>query len=186
MNPAEKHLILGGARSGKSRFAEEEARRHQGSVCVMATAQGLDTEMKARIARHRADRPPDWQTVEVPLALSQRLPEYSTPQTLVIVDCLTLWISNHLCSASAFPCREWEAERDALLRVLPLLPGPVLLVANEVGLGLVPDTPLGRQFRDEAGFVNQALARICDRVSFVLAGLPLPLKGPSNDRETGL
>jgi adenosylcobinamide kinase / adenosylcobinamide-phosphate guanylyltransferase len=186
VHPAEKHLILGGARSGKSRFAQECARAHCGEVCVVATAEGRDAEMQARIARHQADRPLQWETVEEPLAVTEVLTRLSAPHRLMVVDCLTLWISNHLAKAATFPCPHWEATRDALIDSLPHLPGPVLLVANEVGLGLVPNTPLGRFFRDEAGFVNQALARVCERVQFVVAGLPLCLKAPHHGPKTGL
>jgi adenosylcobinamide kinase/adenosylcobinamide-phosphate guanylyltransferase len=184
-------LILGGARSGKSRYAEQRAHEACAStghaVTVIATAEAGDEEMEARIRRHRADRPASWRTVEAPLALAEALRRAAAPRCCVIVDCLTLWLSNLLfASAEALdglpPGADAESltlfrqERDALLATLPTLPGRVLLVANEVGLGLVPDTPLGRLFRDEAGRLNQAVAALCPRVVFIAAGLPLVLK----------
>ena len=177
------HLILGGARSGKSRYAESLARQDARPVTVVATAQALDAEMAARIARHRLDRPREWRTVETPIALADCLAAEADANRQIIVDCLSLWLSNLLDgasaltdppNASAFP--RLDPERSALLECLPSLPGHIILVANEVGLGLVPDTPLGRFYRDEAGRLNQTLASICDRVTFVAAGLPLALK----------
>ena len=179
-----KTLVLGGARSGKSRYAEEFALGFEGTVYVLATAQALDDEMMARIKRHRADRPVHFLTIEEPVALAATLRRYSQPGNLIIVDCLTLWLTNLISmagvhegvvSGDALPLL--VQERAELLDLLPDLPGDVLLVANEVGLGLVPETPLGRLFRDEAGWLNQAVARVCDKVVFVAAGLPLTLKG---------
>ena len=171
------HLILGGARSGKSRHAEQLARTHGGPVSVIVTAEALDDEMAERIRRHRADRPAAWRTIETPLALADALQREAVDGRVVIVDCLTLWLANLLGDCA--PQREpmLARERDALLALLPSLPGTALLVANETGLGLVPDTPLGRRFRDEAGWLNQAVAQRCDKVTFVAAGLPLALKG---------
>lgn len=177
------HLILGGARSGKSRHAEALATTTGHPVSVIATAEGLDDEMRARIERHRLDRPSGWHTVECPLRLADALSSESAPGRCVIVDCLTLWIANLLgdderqrapASPAAHPAL--VRERAALLAALPRLPGDIILVANEVGLGLVPETPLGRLFRDEAGRLNQAVATLSDRVSFVAAGLALTLK----------
>lgn len=176
-------LILGGARSGKSGEAERRAAASGLAVTVIATAEALDAEMAARIRRHQADRPAGWRTVEAPLALADTLRREAAPARCLIVDCLTLWLTNLLVDADRLPpaagaealppfCRE----RDALLATLPTLPGQVILVANEVGLGLVPETPLGRLFRDEAGRLNQAVAARCARVVFVAAGLPLVLK----------
>ena len=176
-------LILGGARSGKSREAERRAADSGLAVTVIATAEALDAEMAARIRRHQDDRPAGWRTVEAPVALADALRAEAAAERCVIVDCLTLWLSNLLADAHALPAGAtaeelplFRRERDALLAVLPTLPGRILFVANEVGLGLVPETPLGRLFRDEAGRLNQAVAALCPRVVFVAAGLPLVLK----------
>ena len=176
-------LILGGARSGKSREAERRATESGLAVTVIATAEALDAEMAARIRRHQHDRPAGWRTVEAPLALAGALRAEAAADRCVVVDCLTLWLSNLLADAHTLPAGAsaedlplFRRERDALLATLPALPGRIILVANEVGLGLVPETPLGRLFRDEAGRLNQAVAALCSRVVFVAAGLPLVLK----------
>jgi len=166
-------LILGGARSGKSALAERLASSSAREVVYLATAQALDEEMAARIAHHRARRPAQWQCVEAPLALADALRAHARSDTCVLVDCLTLWLSNLL----AQPAAVLERERDALLSTLPQLPGDVLLVSNEVGLGIVPLGELTRRFVDEAGRLHQALGAQCGRVLFVAAGLPLALKG---------
>ncbi len=180
-------LILGGARSGKSTLAEQRASTHGGPVTVIATAEAGDEEMAARIARHRADRPTHWRVIEAPTGLAEALQEAAHADGCVIVDCLTLWLSNLLtrdraslaAPHSADHLAAWQAELEALIDALPALPGQVVLVANEVGLGLVPETPLGRLFRDEAGRLNQTIAAVCDTVTFVAAGLPLTLKSPA-------
>ena len=176
-------LILGGARSGKSREAERRAADSGLAVTVIATAEALDEEMAARIRRHQADRPAGWRTVEAPLALAEALRREAAAERCLIVDCLTLWLSNLLADAHTLPAGATAEdlprfchERDGLLAALPTLPGRIVLVANEVGLGLVPETPLGRLFRDEAGRLNQMVASACRRVVFVAAGLPLVLK----------
>ncbi|AVR90104.1 bifunctional adenosylcobinamide kinase/adenosylcobinamide-phosphate guanylyltransferase [Thauera aromatica] len=176
-------LILGGARSGKSGEAERRAAASGLAVTVIATAEALDDEMAARIRRHRADRPAAWRTVEAPLALAATLRREAAPARCLVVDCLTLWLANLLAGAETLPpgadaeaLPRFRDERAALLAALPALPGRVILVANEVGLGLVPETPLGRLFRDEAGRLNQAVAACCTQVVFVAAGLPLVLK----------
>ena len=176
-------LILGGARSGKSRAAEQRATASGLAVTVIATAEALDAEMAVRIHRHQADRPTHWRTLEVPLELAAALEREAAADRCLIVDCLSLWLSNLLADADSLtPGADAQAlplfrrERDALLACLPSLPGHVILVANEVGLGLVPETALGRLFRDEAGRLNQAVAALCPRVVFVAAGLPLVLK----------
>ena len=178
------HLILGGARSGKSRHAERLAAASGLAVHVIVTAEALDAEMAARIARHQADRPAGWTVHEAHRDLAATLAAVASPARCVVVDCLTLWLANLLNGAEALPpgadasqLPAFARERDALLELIPRLPGRVIFVANEVGLGLVPETPLGRLFRDEAGRVNQAVAARCERVSFVAAGLPLQLKG---------
>jgi adenosylcobinamide kinase/adenosylcobinamide-phosphate guanylyltransferase len=180
-------LILGGARSGKSRYAERRALEAEAggmAVTVIATAEAGDEEMAERIRRHRAERPAHWRTVEAPLALADTLRREAAADRCLIIDCLTLWLANLLVGADALPAAAdaaelpvFRGERDALLATLPTLPGQVLLVANEVGLGLVPETQLGRLFRDEAGRLNQAIAALSSRVVFVAAGLPLVLKG---------
>jgi adenosylcobinamide kinase/adenosylcobinamide-phosphate guanylyltransferase len=169
-----KSLILGGARSGKSRWAERLAEKSGREVVYLATAEAGDTEMTARIADHQARRPSWWQLVEEPLALAAALGAHARDDRCLLVDCLTLWLSNLLC-------REDPAalvrERAALLEALPTLPGELILVSNEVGLGVVPTGELSRRFVDEAGWLHQAVAERCDRVVFAAAGLPLVLKG---------
>jgi adenosylcobinamide kinase/adenosylcobinamide-phosphate guanylyltransferase len=167
-------LILGGARSGKSALAERLARESGNEVVYIATAQAHDAEMAARIAHHRDRRPAHWQCVEEPLALTGALRAYARPDRCVLVDCLTLWLSNLLGDADD---QRLGRECEALLEVLPALPGELLFVSNEVGLGVVPMGELTRRFVDEAGRLHQALAARCERVLFVAAGLPLPLKG---------
>jgi adenosylcobinamide kinase / adenosylcobinamide-phosphate guanylyltransferase len=164
-------LVLGGARSGKSRYAESliEAAASGGTYC--ATAEAGDAEMAARIAAHRARRGSFWQTIEAPLELAAAVAA-AVPERPLLVDCLTLWLSNLL--GARLPVGR---ETDALTAALRQAGGPIVLVANEVGMGLVPQTPLGRRFRDAAGRLNQDMAAIADDVVFVAAGLPLMLKG---------
>lgn len=167
-------LVLGGARSGKSRYAEAlvaGALAPGGAALYLATAAPGDAEMAARIAAHRARRGPHWTTREVPLALADALRREARAERPILVDCLTLWVSN-LMEAGCDVARAGAA----LAALLPSLPGPVVLVANEVGLGIVPDNALARAFRDHAGRLNQAIAAVADRVVFVAAGLPLVLK----------
>lgn len=164
-------LVLGGARSGKSRHAEELVLGSGLEPHYVATGSAGDDEMAERIAHHRARRGPTWTTQEEPLDLPGALHTAAAPERAVLVDCLTLWLSNLM-----FADRDVEAESGALCRLLARLPGPVVLVSNEVGLGLVPETPLGRRFRDAQGRLNQAVAAAVPRVVFVAAGLPLILK----------
>jgi adenosylcobinamide kinase / adenosylcobinamide-phosphate guanylyltransferase len=170
-------LVLGGARSGKSRHAETLIERAADHAVYLATAEARDGEMAARIRHHRERRAArsatDWRTVEEPLALIASLAEMARPDRPILVDCLTLWLSNLLLAG-----RDIAAETAGLVAVLPGLAGKLVLVANEVGLGIVPDNALGRAFRDHAGVLNQAVASIADRVVFVAAGLPLVLKEP--------
>jgi adenosylcobinamide kinase/adenosylcobinamide-phosphate guanylyltransferase len=169
-----KTLILGGARSGKSRLAEQRARHSELDVTCVATATAGDEEMRARIAAHQAQRPQHWRLVEEPLALASAMRSHATAQGLLLVDCLSLWMCNLLSHPD--PDR-WPAERADLLAALPALPGEVLIVSNETGLGVVPMGELSRRYCDESGWLHQELARRCDRVIFIVAGLPQLLKG---------
>lgn len=162
-------LVIGGARSGKSSHAERQARESGLRVTYVATGEAGDEEMGARIAHHRERRPAAWRTVEVPLLLADTLAREAAADACLLVDCLTLWLSNVM-----FARREDEIDR--LLAALPGLPGFILLVSNEVGWGIVPENALARRFRDEQGRLNQRLAAIADRVTLVAAGLPLSLK----------
>lgn len=166
-----KELVLGGARSGKSAYAQRRAAESGLPVTVVATAEAGDAEMAERIAHHRAARPADWRVVEAPRAIAAALRAEAAPGRCLVVDCLTLWLMNVIEDGFA-------AERRALLDLLPDLPGVVLFVANEIGLGIVPLGEETRRFRDEAGRLNQDLAAACERVTLVAAGLPLPLKTP--------
>ena len=163
-------LITGGARSGKSTRAEARARSFAGHPVYIATAEALDGEMEARIARHRARRGTDWIEREVPLNLVSALVA-SDGGGARLVDCLTLWLSNVMHAEL-----NWEGEVNALAATLLNLKSPVVLVTNEVGLGIVPDNALARSFRDAAGIMNQTIAEFADEVEFVVAGLPMKLK----------
>jgi adenosylcobinamide kinase/adenosylcobinamide-phosphate guanylyltransferase len=163
-------LITGGARSGKSTRAEARARSLPGQPVYIATAEALDGEMETRIARHRARRGTDWIEREVPLDLVQALTATDGGGAR-LVDCLTLWLSNMMHAE-----RDWESEIRELAGTLPRLKSPVVLVTNEVGLGIVPDNALARSFRDAAGIMNQIIADVADEVEFVVAGLPMKLK----------
>ena len=167
-------LILGGARSGKSRLAEKLATDSALAVTYIATSQPLDGEMSERVAHHRARRPVEWALIEEPLQLARILRENASAERCLLVDCLTLWLTNLLMLDD--PAR-LSAERDALLDCLSDLPGRLLLVSNETGLGVVPLGELTRRFVDEAGWLHQALAERCERVVFTVAGLPMVLKG---------
>ncbi len=162
-------LVLGGARSGKSRYAESlcAGERH-----YVATAQAFDDEMMARIAQHRADRGKDWQTHEVILDLPEKLAEIDAAGRCVLVDCLTLWLTNLILSGA-----DWQNMAESLSARLNAMKADVVLVSNETGMGIVPDNALSRKFRDAQGTLNQRIARAADKVVFVAAGLPLTLKG---------
>jgi len=164
-------LVLGGARSGKTRIAQQLAEASQETRILIATAQGLDEEMRERIARHRAERDSSWQTQEAPLDLADALRAQAGPERVVVVDCLTLWLSNVMLDG-----RDAVRESKALVDALEAVAGPVVLVSNEVGQGIVPASALGRAFRDEQGRMNQRIAQICDAVVFVAAGCPILLK----------
>ena len=167
-------LVLGGARSGKSAFAEQLVRGSTLRRIYLATATPGDGEMQARIAHHRIRRGDGWITLEEPLELTQTLALKSAHDCVVLVDCLTLWLSNIMHAG-----RDAETETQCLAEWLSHAPHPIVLVSNEIGLGLVPETPLGRRFRDAQGRLNQAVAAAVPNVVFVAAGLPLRLKGQS-------
>ncbi|RBP76554.1 adenosylcobinamide kinase /adenosylcobinamide-phosphate guanylyltransferase [Shewanella putrefaciens] len=202
------HLVLGGARSGKSRYGEALVRQYTAlgfDACYVATAQALDDEMATRIAKHQAGRADDgieWQLFEESLALTALLKRLAKPGRVILVDCLTLWLTNQLLasnlniddepaptewhatdfipSASSISDDEalasWQAEKTAFVDSLAELEGVVVLISNEVGSGIVPLGELSRQFVDEAGWLNQAVAALADNVTLVVAGLPLALK----------
>lgn len=164
-------LVLGGARSGKSHHAEQLAESQPGDCVYLATATVGDAEMAARIALHQARRGRRWHTHEAPLDLTAALAATTSPKAVVLVDCLTLWLSNVL-----FAELDVENQCEQLITALPELAGPVIFVSNEVGLGIVPDNALARRFRDEAGRLNQAVAAAAQSVVFMAAGLPLVMK----------
>ena len=164
-------LVLGGARSGKSAYAQRLAEGAAAERVYCATAEAGDAEMAARIARHRADRGGGWTTFEAPLALAETLRVEARTGRVVLVDCLTLWLANLMGAG-----RDVEAEIDRLIAAIGALAGPAVLVSNEVGLGLVPETRLGRDFRDAQGRANQRAAATCDAVVLVAAGLPTLIK----------
>ncbi len=168
-----KELILGGARSGKSRLAEQRAQESELEVIYFATATAGDGEMNQRIAQHRQSRPQHWGLVEEPLLLPQRLQQEASEQRCLLVDCLTLWVSNLLCEEKP---DYLQSQLDLLVEVLPKLPGTQILVTNEVGMGIVPMGQLSRQFQDYSGILHQRLAEVCDRVTLTVAGLPMQLK----------
>ena len=164
-------LVLGGARSGKSRYAQALAEAARPRRLFIATAEAGDAEMAARIARHQGDRGADWQTREEPLELAAALRAEARQDRAMLVDCVTLWLSNLM-----FAGRDLSAEISILAKEIGVIKGPLILVSNEVGLGIVPESPLGREFRDWQGRTNQELAKVCDVVAFLAAGLPVLLK----------
>ncbi|MGO8832355.1 MAG: bifunctional adenosylcobinamide kinase/adenosylcobinamide-phosphate guanylyltransferase [Roseiarcus sp.] len=164
-------LVLGGARSGKSAYALALAEAAAGERLYLATGSAGDEEMAARIERHRAERGEGWTTLEEPLALGAALRAQARPGRVILVDCLTFWLAN-----ATFADLDLAAETAGLCAAIDALNGPVVLVSNEVGAGVVPATPSGRAFRDWQGRVNQDVARACDGVAFVAAGLPTLLK----------
>ncbi|MXQ14001.1 bifunctional adenosylcobinamide kinase/adenosylcobinamide-phosphate guanylyltransferase [Microvirga makkahensis] len=171
MPPHRRVLVLGGARSGKSRMAQQWAEAASPTRIFIATAQILDEDMRERVAHHRAARDSSWHTKDAPLGLAEALRSNARAGRIVLVDCLTLWLSNVMLDG-----RDVNREIDALVDALGTIEGPVVLVSNEVGQGIVPATPLGRCFRDEQGRLNQRIAEVCDAVVFVAAGCPLLLK----------
>ncbi|MDP6630135.1 MAG: bifunctional adenosylcobinamide kinase/adenosylcobinamide-phosphate guanylyltransferase [Kiritimatiellia bacterium] len=182
MNPeATQHitLVTGGCRSGKSRYALEQATTGTHPVFI-ATAQVYDAEMEARVARHKLERDPKFVTIEEPYDLAGTLRSLPPGTDVVLVDCLTIWMSNLLCRPEATD--ETPAEVDDLLGVLRDPPCDIILVTNEVGMGIVPENALARRFRDETGFLNQSIAALADTVVFAVSGIPTiikPRKGPS-------
>ncbi|AQA19190.1 bifunctional adenosylcobinamide kinase/adenosylcobinamide-phosphate guanylyltransferase [Halioglobus japonicus] len=165
-----KHLILGGARSGKSRIAQQLAEQAVPTPYLIATAEAGDEEMAQRIARHQQDRPPHWVVCEQTIGLARQLQTLDAPSRCVVVDCLSLWLSNCLHQ----DC--WTREREALMNCLPGIEAQVILVSNEVGMGIIPMGELSRRFVDEIGWLHQDLATLCDKVTLVTAGLPQTLK----------
>lgn len=162
-------FVIGGARSGKSAYAESQASASGLPVVYLATGEAGDGEMAARITHHRARRPKEWACVEEPVRLAAALEAQAAEGRCVIVDCLTLWLTNLLLGGH-------ESEVDKLLDALPRLPGRIILVSNEVGWGIVPANELARRFGDEQGRLNQRVAAAADKVTLVAAGLPLTLK----------
>ncbi len=166
-----KTLILGGARSGKSRYALELGEALEGDRVFVATAQAFDADMKGRISKHQADRDESWLTVEEHVEIWDVISSRAQPGRVIVVDCLTLWLNNLMLFE-----RDVGADFDRLIECLEDVRGQLILVSNEIGLGLVPDTPLGREFRDLHGRMNQRVAEACDRVLFMVAGLPMVMK----------
>lgn len=164
-------LLVGGARSGKSRIAQTRAEELNGELVYIATGQALDAEMTARIARHRAERGARWRTVEAPLELADTIRREGAHDRVLLVDCLTLWLSNLLLGE-----HDIEAATAALLDELATTSASVLLVSNEVGMGIVPENALARRFRDEAGRLNQRVAAAASEVLLVAAGLAIRMK----------
>ena len=172
-------LLLGGARSGKSALACSLATQQADQqIIYVATAMAADQEMSERIRRHQQDRPAHWRIVEAPFALAAAIEQHSRPDTCLIIDCMTLWLSNllHDAQGAPQPLSHIEPQLDALEQTLINAEGRILIVSNEVGLGIIPLGELTRRFVDEAGRLNQRLAKLADRVLFVAAGLPLVLK----------
>ncbi|HEX4583680.1 MAG TPA: bifunctional adenosylcobinamide kinase/adenosylcobinamide-phosphate guanylyltransferase [Burkholderiaceae bacterium] len=178
-------LIIGGARSGKSALAQLRARQSGLAVVYLATARAADPEMARRVAHHREHRPAHWTCIEEPLHLGAALRRHAAADTCVLVDCLTLWLSNLFFAGRAaaqaeagepVDCPLLNDETAALLQCLPDLPGRLILVSNEVGCGIVPINAVARSFADEQGRLNQKAAAVCDQVTLTAAGLPLELK----------
>jgi adenosylcobinamide kinase/adenosylcobinamide-phosphate guanylyltransferase len=167
-------LVLGGARSGKSRYAEQLASNSELPVLYIATATALDEEMSARIAHHQTQRPTEWALCECPLQLAETLARESQKPQCILVDCLTLWLNNQLFH---YPQQDFSLLFKQLIDSLQNSQAQIIFVANEVGLGIIPLGEISRQFVDEAGRLNQALAQRADTVFFIAAGLPLQLKG---------
>lgn len=169
---AKTTFVLGGARSGKSSYAEKLVEGSGLQPVYLATGRAFDTEMENRISIHRNSRGDEWQTVEEPLDLVGALQKHAGHDSFVLVDCLTLWITNLMMAEQNI-----AAETETLVAALPQLSGQVVFVSNEVGLSIVPENRMAREFRDHAGFLHQAVASVADEVYFIAAGLPLKMKG---------
>jgi len=173
-------FVIGGARSGKSSFALREASKMQGQKAYMATAEALDREMKERIAKHKEERGTDWETCEEPVKIAETLKGIRDKYTVIVIDCLTLWLSNLVCNN--VDCKKGIDDFIGVLRNVraihesPLPDSKLFIVSNEVGMGIVPDNELARRFRDFAGYLNQQVAGIADEVYLVTAGVPLKIK----------
>ncbi len=180
------HLILGGARSGKSSYAESlailAAESSNKTISYLATAIAQDDEMKARIKRHQLDRPKDWKVIEEPLLLTEKLNQLNDNNQLIIIDCMTLWITNWLClneGDGVNNLSSWEQEKSTFISQLKKSKATILIVSNETGSGIIPLGTLNRQFVDHAGWLNQEIAQVSQQVTLVVAGLPLELKNTS-------
>ena len=169
-----KTLILGGVRSGKSRYAESLAKESGLAVTYIATATRSDAEMTERIETHRLRRPSHWNIIEEPVRLASVLRNHASVKGFILVECLTLWLTNLLINDDS---KLLELEKEALLTTLPTLPGRIVLVSNETNMGVTPIGALGRRYCDEAGVLHQELAQICDSVILTVAGIPHILKG---------
>ncbi len=168
-----KELILGGARSGKSHYAEMCATESKLDVLYVATAQALDDEMKKRIEHHQQQRPSHWRLVEEPLDLTSVLKKNANTSTCILVDCLTLWISNLLCIDN----KQLQSNVDELITVVSELDCHIIFVSNEVSMGVIPMGEMSRQFVDETGRLHQRLAKMCNKVTLMVAGIPSHIKG---------
>ena len=171
------HLVIGGARSGKSRFAQALAEAHGGDITLIVTAEILDAEMATRVDKHRAERPAHWHVIEAAIELPEAIQSVCVTERFVLVDCLTLWLSNVLCVKPD----TLESRVNALCAAVSAAQGQLVLVSNEVGWSIVPENALARAFRDEQGRLNQMIAAVADQVTLVAAGLPLVLKGQLRD-----
>ena len=169
-----KTLVLGGMRSGKSAMAQQLAQQRSQSVIYLATATAGDAEMAQRIERHQQDRPPHWALIEEPIKLAESIKANDQAGQVILVDCLTLWLTNLLMLDDD---RQLSAQQQALLDIVSTLEGELILVSNEINMGVVPMDALSRRFCDEAGRLHQALARQCDEVILMVAGLPIKAKG---------
>lgn len=167
------HLVLGGARSGKSSYAERLVTRFPAPYIYLATAEVFDEEMRERVLKHQERRGADWQTIETPLDLTGTLRDLRLLKRAVLLDCLTLWLSNLLLHGNSM---NHETRIDELCSCIQTLNYPLVIVSNEVGTGIVPENALARRFRDLAGFANQRIAALCSSVTLVVAGIPLRLK----------